>query len=277
MGNGTDGSGARTSTPSGNRGASRRRPPTATEAFRAQLGLVFRRRGSLAALAVLTALPMTVLAASLHGVGSVALGDLVQATWMVPTLLSVVWPAIVTWKDDAPSGRAYHWTLPVDRARLQLLRAAAGWVHLLTGLAVGITLGWATGASIHDGMAVGRGAVLAAVIPGATVLYLVGTLPALTTDRPLLWLFAAFLAVSGLQGLSMALGWNWLESALTAVFTSGSLSLTAAANLPQAVSGALGGSSVTLRPWQATGLWLITAMGVTVATAHLHLERSGDV
>lgn len=254
-----------------------RRRPTTTAAFWAQLGLLFRRRWSLAALAGLTALPMTVIAAALHGVGSVTLAELFQASWTLPAALSAVWPMIAAWKDDGPSERAYHWTLPVDRPRLQLLRAAAGWVHLLTGLAVGITLGWATGASIHDGMAVGRGAVLAGVIPSATVLYLVGTVPALTTDRPLLWLFGAYVTVAALQGLAMALGWGWLGSVLTDVFTSGSLSLTAAGNLPQAMSGELGGSSITVRPWGATGLWLVIALALTVAATRLHLERSGDV
>lgn len=230
-------------TGSANPGARGRRRPAATETFRAQLGLLFRRRWSLAGLAILTALPMTVIAA---------------------------------WKDDVPSERAYHWTLPVDRSHLQLLRVAAGWVHLVTGLAVGITLGWATGASIHAGMAVGRGAILVAVIPSATVLYLIGTVPALTTDRPLLWLFAAYLAVAGLHGVAVTQEWDVLGAVVTEVFTSGELSLTAAGILPQVVSGEVSGSSITVSPWRAAGLWLVTAVVLAVSAARLHLERSGD-
>lgn len=253
-----------------------RRSPTVGEAFRAQLRLLFRRRWSLAALAVLTALPMVVLAASLHGAPGVALSDLIQGTWIAPTVLALVWPMTTVWRDDTPSERAYHWTLPVDRSRLQLVRAAAGWVHLGAGLAAGIALGWATGASIHDGMATGQPAVLAAVIPAATVLYLVGTLPALITDRPLLWLFVAYVAVAALQGLAMARGWGWLDTALANVFTGGPLSLSAAAVLPQAVPGELGGSSAAWGPWRAVALWLAVTVALTVGAARIHLERAGE-
>lgn len=276
MDDGLDTSESMAVTGSGNHGAGGRRRPAATEIFRAQLGLLFQRRWSLAGMAILTALPMTVIAASRHGVGSVTLAELVETSWTLPAALSLVWPMIAAWKDDGPSKRAYHWTLPVDRPRLQLLRVAAGWVHLVTGLAVGITLGWATGASIHDGMAVGRGAVLAAVIPSATVLYLVGTVPALTTDRPLLWLFAAYLAVAGLHGVAVTQGWDVLGAVVTEVFTFGELSLTAAGILPQVVSGEVSGSSITVSPWRAAGLWMVITVVLAVSAARLHLERSGD-
>lgn len=250
-----------------------RRSPSLTEVFRAQLRLVFRRRWSLAALAVLTALPMTVMAASLQGVSGVTLSDLVRGTWAWPAVLALVWPIIAAWRDDAPSERAYHWTLPMDRSRLQLLRAAAGWVHLVAGLAAGIALGWATGASIHDWMAPGQATVLAAVVPSATVMYLVGTLPAVTTDRPLLWLVVAYLAVVALQGLAMTRGWGWLETGLAEVFTSGPLSLNA---VSQAVSSEPGGNGVAGSPWRAVALWLAVTAGLTVAAARLHLERLGE-
>ncbi len=252
-----------------------RRSPTAAEAFRAQLRLVFRRRWSLAVLAALVALPMAVLAASTHGAPGVALSDLIGGTWIWPAVLSAVWPMAVAWKDDGPSERTYAWTLPVDRSRLHLLRAAAGWVHLVAGLAAGIALGWATGASLHDGMALGQLAVLAAVVPAATVLYLAGTLPALLTDRPLLWLFVAYVAVAALEGLAMTRGWESLATVLAEVFTGGPLSLNAAAVLPQAVSGALGGSGVASSPWPAAALWLAVTAVLTVGAARLHQERAG--
>lgn len=253
-----------------------RRRPTATEAFRAQVALVFRRRGSLAGLALLVATPMTVISASAGGGASLVVSDLVRESWTLPTLLAVFWPVMVAWRDDTPSERAYHWTLPMGRTRLQLLRAAAGWAHLVAGLAAGIALAWTAGAAIRGGMAAGRVEVLAAVVPAATVLYLVGTLSALTTDRPVLWLVAAYLTVAGLEFLAGFHGWDGLVTVLADVFGSGPLSLSAAGVLPQAVSGELGGSSVTSSPWRAAGLWLAVTAGLTVAAARLHLERSGE-
>lgn len=260
----------------GGSGDGRRRAPAVTEAFRAELGLLFRRKWALAGLAVAAALPMTVVAASLSGAESVTLAELLRGTWIFPSLLAVAWPAIAVWRDEPPSERSYSWTLPLDRPVLHLVRAAAGWVHLAAGLAAGLALAWAAGASIHDGMAPGGGGVLVAALPSATVLYLVGTLPALTTDRPLLWLFVVFLALSALEALATARGWGWLETGLAEVFTSGPLSLTAASVLPRTVSGDLGGSNVTVAPWRAAGLWLAVSVALAAAAARIHLERVGE-
>lgn len=257
---------------------SNRRSPSAAEVFRAQLRLLFRRRWSLAGLALLTAAPMAILTAGVHGVETLSLSDGVVRTWMLPTLLALFWPAIATWRDDKPSERAYHWTLPVHRTEHQLLRTAAGWVHLMAGLAAGGLLAWAAMGAIQGGAEAGDLRTLAAVPPSVTVLYLVGSIPALTTERPVLWLIIGYAAVGAAMGIAALLEWSWLQQLLLDTVTSGRLSLSAAANAPATLGGQLlgGGSGVTASPWQAMGLWLAVTAGLTVATARIHLERAGE-
>lgn len=256
---------------------STRRSPSPAEVFRAQLRLLFRRWWSLTGLALLTAAPMAILTGGVHGVETLSLSDGVARTWMLPTLMALFWPAIATWRDDKPSERAYHWTLPVDRAMHQLLRTAAGWVHLMAGLAAGGLLAWAAMAGIQGGAEAGDLGTLAAVPASAMVLYLVGSIPALITERPVLWLIVGYAALGAVIGIAGLLDWSWLQQLLLDAVTSGRLSLSAAANAPATLGGQLVGElGVTASPWQALGLWLAVTAGLTVATARLHLERAGD-
>lgn len=257
-----------------------RRQPTAAEAFRAQLALLARRwPGLLAVAAALAGLLVLAATGWIPAIDDmpdgVSLSGALAEAWTFYAVAALFWAPGLAWKDEGPSDRAYHWTLPVDRSTHQLLRLAAGWVLLVGVLAVGIAGGWAAGGVAQGGMAAGDPAVLTAVLPSATVLYLVGGLFALVTDRPLLWFVVAYLTLAGLEFLAGFRGWDWLVTLLAEVFGSGPLSLSAAVVLPQAVSGELGGSSVTWSPWRTAVLWLSVTAGLTVAAARLHLERPG--
>lgn len=253
-----------------------RRSPTLAGAFRAQVKLVFRRRWSLAALATAVGAPMMVMASFGTPSGAdLLLSELVGNLWSFPILLSLVWPLAAAWRDEPPSGRAYHWTLPVDRTVHHLLRAAAGWVHLMTGVGAGLGAAWAWGAIVRGGMAPGDPAVLLGLIPCATLVYLVGTVAAVATERPLLWLFVAWVAVAALESLARTQGWTLVRRLVAEVFTTGALSLSAAAAGPQGVEAGLTSELVAWRPWQALPLWLAVAAVLVVLVARLHLERTG--
>lgn len=272
MGNGTS-----TGSESGGRvaGGAVRRRPGAGRAFRAQLRLLGRRRAGLAAMTLVVAGSVAVQATDVFGSGSIALSHAVAGFWTWGGLIALFWSVGLTWKDEGPSERTYHWTLPVDRPLHHLLRMAAGWVTLGGTLAGGILLGWAGGALLQGSMSAGDPAVLAGVLPAATVLYLVGGLFALTVDRPLLWFILAYVGAAGLRGVGALAGWTWLETVIRQALLSGPHSLTAAASVPRSVSGVLGGSGITWAPWRAAGLWLVVTVVLTVGAAWLHREPSG--
>lgn len=252
-----------------------RRRPGLGRAFRAQLRLVARRRFGIAAMALLVTGSVMLHATDVFGRGPITLSQATAGFWSWGVIIALFWSFGITWREEGPSDRSYHWSLPVDRGGQQLLRAAAGWVTLLAVLAVGLLAGWIGAGFVQGGMSFGDPAVLIALLPAATVLYLVGGLFALLADRPLLWLVVAYVAVGGARGVAALAGWGWLERFVEQVFLTGPLSLTAASSAPRAVSGSLGGSGVTGSPWLAAGLWLLVTTGLTVAAARLHLEREG--
>ena len=257
------------------RGSEGRRAPTPAEAFRAQLRFVFRRGWSLAVLAAVVAVPVAALAGFAAARGEVhTLSGLVTDLWSFPLFAGLFWPLAVTWREEAPSGRAYHWTLPVDRSAHQLLRAAAGWLHLTAGLAAGLLAAWALGAVLQGGMAAGRPGVLLGLFPSVTIFYLLGTVATIATEHPLVWIFVAYLAVGLAQSVAAGLDAVWLERVVAEVFTTGPLSLGAAASGPHGID--LGSSTdlVRWRPWRAVPLWIAVSAALAVGASRLHLERA---
>lgn len=252
------------------------RCPSIPKVMRAQLRLVFRRRLALAAMVALTALPPAAGAALLFGEATPTLAGLLAEGWIWPSLLSLGWPLMVVWCDEGPSERAYHWTLPVDRPVHQLLRVAAGWVHLTAGLLAGLALAWAAAAVIHGGTAPGSAAALVSVFPAATAIYLVGTIPAVATDHPFGWLVAAWAATAVGGRVAAGLGWDVAATVIRKTFSGGPLSLNAAAVAPQAIAGHLGGPTVAASPWGAVAVWVAAGLALTVAVSGIHLERAGE-
>jgi hypothetical protein len=99
--------------------------------------------------------------------------------------LAAVWPAFL-WRDEGPAQRRYHWSLPADRGWHDLARVAAGaiWIAILTVLAFTAIAVWLPG---------GRGVTIPArwfvmILLGA---YGMGSIAALTTERPLMWILGA--------------------------------------------------------------------------------------
>lgn len=272
--------GSTTSTTRPERGPAGRRP-AAAEVFRAQIALLSRRwPGLLGVAAALAGLLVLAAAGWIPAIDDMPPGvpfsDALAGAWSFFGAAAVFWAAGLAWKDEGPSDRAYHWTLPVDRTVHQMLRLAAGWVLLAAVLAAGAGGGWLAVAVVQGGMAPGDPAVLAAVLPSATVLYLVGAVFALVSDRPLLWIVVAYLAGTAAASLDAIGGWAWLAEPVGDVLFSGSLSLATAGSVPSEIAGWPDPGGVAGAPWEAVGLWLVVAFVVTVAAAGLHLERSGE-
>lgn len=254
-----------------------RRAPRVAGAFRAQAALIFRRGWSLAGLAAVVFAPMGLIAGVTAGAETApTLASLLGNFWSFPLLAGLFAPLAIVWRGEGPSGRAYHWTLPVDRPVQQLLRIAAGWLHLMAGVAAGLLVAWGLGALFHGGMALGRPGVVLGLFPSITVLYLLGSVAAVATDHPLVWIFVAYLAVGAIQAVASTQGWGWLDTAVAEAFTTGPLSLSAAAAGPQGLAFGEASDLVRWRPWQAVPLWIAISAALTAAAARVHLERAGE-
>jgi hypothetical protein len=105
--------------------------------------------------------------------------------WSPIGLVAFLLPFAV-WRTDRPFGPAFFWTLPVDRRRLALARVFAGWVWLMTALAVFVS--WQLALAALSGVARAETVPFIA-FPGATALYLLGSAVVLGLRHPLRWLF----------------------------------------------------------------------------------------
>lgn len=126
-------------------------------------------------------------------------------SWLGTSVVSFLFPFAV-WRREKRFGPAFLWTLPVDRRRLALAKVFAGWVWLMTAMAV--VVGWLLVLTLlSDTTAVWS--VLGSWLvrfPGATAMYLLGSALVLGLRHPLRWLLGAA-GVLYLQGtLNEALG-----------------------------------------------------------------------
>ncbi|HKK28671.1 MAG TPA: hypothetical protein VKB18_11355 [Gemmatimonadota bacterium] len=205
--------------------------------------------------------------------------SLAQAVGRLHGALQVVaflWPMMVTWRDEAPSRRTYHWSQPVQRMRHQLVRTAVGGAALAAALAAGGLAGWIVGALVQGGMASGGGEVFVASAGSLGLAYLLGSVPALLSDHAVLWLIGAYAASALLMTAWPALGWpgaHFLEAAVT----HGRWSLGRALGAPAILSGAFGQGTATEHPepWSALAVWLAVAAAGVIVAVSVRQERSG--
>jgi hypothetical protein len=115
-------------------------------------------------------------------------------------MLAVVWPTFL-WRDEAPSQRRYHWSLPAARGANDLARVAAGAIWLLVLAAVVVTAAvlWLPLAFPHhpDSKVVQWAGEFTVVLLAA---YGLSSIAALATERPTTWIlgvlgFCAAMAV----------------------------------------------------------------------------------
>ena len=108
--------------------------------------------------------------------------------WSTIVLAAFFFPFAV-WRRERRFGPAFLWTLPVDRRRLALARAFAGWVWLMTALAIYAV--WQLALAFLSGVPDARTVPLVAFI-GATAMYLFGSALVLGLRHPLRWLLGTF-------------------------------------------------------------------------------------
>jgi len=124
-------------------------------------------------------------------------------------LVSFLFPLAV-WKGEKRFGPAFLWTLPVDRRRLALAKVFAGWVWLMTALAVFV--GWLLVLTLLSDATAVRSVLWSWLVrfPDATAMYLLGSALVLGLRHPLRWLLGTA-GVFYLQGtLNEALGLSTL-------------------------------------------------------------------
>jgi hypothetical protein len=107
--------------------------------------------------------------------------------WFEVAIAAFLFPFAV-WLREKRFGPAFLWTLPVDRRRLALAKVFAGWVWLMSALAVVVF--W------HRGLAVVARVTDAKTIPliafiGATAAYLFGSALVLGLRHPMRWLLGS--------------------------------------------------------------------------------------
>ena len=111
-------------------------------------------------------------------------------SWFATSVASFLFPFAV-WRREKRFGPAFLWTLPVDRRRLALAKVFAGWVWLMTALAV--IVGWLLVLTLLSDATAVRSVLWSWLVrfPGGTATYLLGSALVLGLRHPLRWLLGA--------------------------------------------------------------------------------------
>ncbi|MDQ3282874.1 MAG: hypothetical protein M3Q69_15840 [Acidobacteriota bacterium] len=105
-----------------------------------------------------------------------------------PILLFAFLLPFAVWRTEKQYGPSFLWTLPVDRRLLALAKVFAGWVWLIT--AVAMVIAWHRLLALLSGVS-GTTTISPVALIGATTAYLFGSAFVLGLRHPLRWLFGA--------------------------------------------------------------------------------------
>lgn len=181
-------------------------------------------------------------------------------SWLATSVVSFLFPFAV-WRREKRFGPAFLWTLPVDRRRLALAKVFAGWVWLMTALAV--IVGWLLVLTLLSDATAVRSVLWSWLVrfPGATAMYLLGSALVLGLRHPLRWLLGTA-GVFYLQGtLNEKLGLYTLLNS-SGFFSAAEDAAAVWRNLPDPAQ------------WAATTfLWLGAGLAALWAAASRHGER----
>ena len=181
-------------------------------------------------------------------------------SWFATSVASFLFPFAV-WRREKRFGPAFLWTLPVDRRRLALAKVFAGWVWLMTALAVFV--GWLLVLTLLSDATAVRSVLWSWLVrfPGATAMYLLGSALVLGLRHPLRWLLGTA-GVLYLQGtLNEALGPYTLLN-LSGFFSAAEDAAAVWRNLPD------------LAQWATTTfLWLGAGLAALWLAVSRHRER----
>jgi hypothetical protein len=221
---------------------------------------------------------------------------------LIPLTLLGLFAPLSVWKAEGPSHRGYHWAMPIDRLRHTVAKAFAGWGWLM--LLVTIFLLWGVLLSSVTGGGVGvwservarqspssttqmfavvyhRMAPWQWLVPytAMTLTYITGSIFALASDRPWLWIAGVFVGFFILLSTLDAAGFRaGLDSILTVIY--GRFGLATAITGIRTVGSTIlvGGRSLQVRQdapevlsWLAsTAIWTMLALGGFLWAAHRH-------
>ena len=190
------------------------------------------------------------------------------------------------WRDTSPRQRAYHWTMPVERSRHDLIRVAAGGA-LLLGVVLILSL------VTILGMVVGGHAATLRLVPAAfwvaftltpLLLYLLSTTAVLRSDRPAMPILISLGILYGLFLITLFAAGGAVLWPLRLLVTS-PYSLTAAIigpvlemiqnGLPAEQARPISESSLNTDAWPAAfTLWFTLALVSVIVAARIRPRKS---
>ncbi len=194
-------------------------PPRLSAVARQQVQTVARgmRREVIMYLTVLVGLFVMNVSLAIRGVradvGPIEYSLSVFGELTIPAVLFAVVVAGGTWQREEPSRRGYHLSMPVPSRTHTWIRVGAGWLWLIVGtaayiamlLVIGLAETRVTGGSFqfqfsHWGWI--------APFVAATEAYLIVTVPMVSSERPLAWVFVTPLMAWVLVELLSAYPWT---------------------------------------------------------------------
>jgi hypothetical protein len=222
----------------------------------------------------------------------------------LPLAILGLFAPMSVWKSEGPGRRSYHWAMPVGRARHTLLKCLAGWGWLMLLVAVfiawGAAMAWVTGGPIgvwmDHGVDPGRtgGLQMLRTLPrgmaawqwvvpftAITTTYLVGSVIALASDYPWVWLGGIFVGLLILNATLTAAGLDEATRSLNALVNGHYGLMTAISGMRQAVSEVvIRGEMLRVRSgapdlsaWLlSTLIWMGAAAGGVLWAANRHPE-----
>lgn len=251
-----------------------RRPPGLRTSVRQQVWLLgASRRWLHLTLGLLAILLWAYLAGPGLAEGPSPGAALVFTAWLA-LVAGVVWP-IMVWHGESPTGRGYHWSLPIPRPAHDLTRVAVGALYLICVCAAlagaGVIAEYVDGTSEVMPLEVfstlfGPQAWPYFFVPPLGIYFL--TMPAvLWSEYPITrWTLGGWVAFSFLALALQSQGFDRLTGILEAVFSSERWGLSAAVITPLHL-GLAGDEATGERWWTAAALWLAIGVGLTLFTA----------
>jgi len=190
------------------------------------------------------------------------------------------------WRDASPRQRGYHWTLPVERSRHDLIRVAAGAALLLIVVAL-------LAAVTILAMFIGGHAATLRLVPASfwiafmivpLLLYLLSTIVVLRSDRPAMPILVALGSLYGMFLITMFSAGRGVIWALRLLVT-GPHSLTVAIagpvldlirnGLPAELSRRIAESGLNTDAWPAAfTLWFALALAGVIVAASIRPRKS---
>ncbi len=196
-----------------------------------------------------------------EGVAAAAIVGIAAAFW------AFFWPFRV-WGEERPQTRGYHWSMPVDRRRHDLLRVGVGAAVLVAIVAGFLLLAWVTALAAGHAGTIARYPALPwlTILAAPLIIYLLASIPVVGSRHPAAWLWGTLGACALLLNLVQVLDVGQLQG-LAGELLIGRLGLLSTLGGP-VVGQIAGWPPVGAAGWLAAWvLWLAVAATAVVLAA----------